>query len=65
MSGEQWMEVEPGIRLHVVSGFAIGNSSNLTMVIAIYAAIGKELGLPLCHPGTPGNYGDFEFTPHR
>jgi nucleoside-diphosphate-sugar epimerase len=26
------------------------------MVIAIYAAICKELGLPLCHPGTPGNY---------
>ncbi|MEK7875115.1 MAG: SDR family oxidoreductase [Pseudomonadota bacterium] len=43
-------------RPHAVSGFAVGNPSNLTMVIAIYAAICKELGLPLCHPGTPGNY---------
>jgi len=44
------------VRPHAVSGFAIGNPSNLTMVIAIYAAISKELGLPLCHPGTAGNY---------
>jgi nucleoside-diphosphate-sugar epimerase len=43
-------------RPHAISGFAIGNPSNLTMVIAIYATISKELGLPLCHPGTPGNY---------
>ena len=43
-------------RPHAVSGFAVGNPSNLTMVIAIYAAICKELGLQLCHPGTPGNY---------
>lgn len=47
-----WSSARP----HAVSGFAIGNPSNLTMVIAIYAAISKELGLPLCHPGTPGNY---------
>jgi len=43
-------------RPHAVSGFAVGNPSNLTLVIAVYAAICKELGLPLCHPGTPGNY---------
>jgi nucleoside-diphosphate-sugar epimerase len=43
-------------RPHAISGFALGNPSNLTLVIAIYAAICKELGLPLCHPGTPGNY---------
>ena len=43
-------------RPHAVSGFALGNPSNLTMVIAIYAVICRELGLPLCHPGTPGNY---------
>jgi hypothetical protein len=43
-------------RPHGVSGFAVGNPSNLVMVIAIYAAISKELGLPLCHPGTAGNY---------
>ena len=29
---------------------------NLTTVIAVYAAISKELGLPLYFPGTPGNF---------
>jgi nucleoside-diphosphate-sugar epimerase len=43
-------------RPHGISGFALGNHSNLTLVIAIYATICKELGLPLCHPGTRGNY---------
>jgi nucleoside-diphosphate-sugar epimerase len=43
-------------RPHGISGFAYGNASNLTMVISIYAVICKELGLPLCHPGTAGNY---------
>jgi nucleoside-diphosphate-sugar epimerase len=43
-------------RPHAISGFAIGNPMNLTMVISVYATISKELGLPLCHPGTPGNY---------
>jgi nucleoside-diphosphate-sugar epimerase len=44
-------------RPHGICGFALGNHSNLTLVIAIYAAICRELGLPLSHPGTPGNYG--------
>ena len=52
--GKSW--TYSSARPHAVSGFAIGNPSNLTMVIAIYAAISRELGLPLCHPGTPGNY---------
>jgi nucleoside-diphosphate-sugar epimerase len=43
-------------RPHGVCGFAVGNPMNLTMVIAVFAAISKELGLPLCFPGTPGNY---------
>ena len=43
-------------RPHGVCGFAVGNPMNLTMVIAVYAAISKALGLPLCFPGTPGNY---------
>lgn len=43
-------------RPHGVCGFAVGNPMNLTMAIAVYAAISKELGLPLCFPGTPGNY---------
>ncbi|MGZ5708312.1 MAG: SDR family oxidoreductase [Burkholderiales bacterium] len=52
--GKRW--TYSSARPHAISGFALGNHSNLTMVIAIYAAICKELGLPLCHPGTPGNY---------
>lgn len=43
-------------RPHAITGFAIGNHSNLTMVIGIYATISKALGLPLCHPGSAGNY---------
>jgi nucleoside-diphosphate-sugar epimerase len=45
------------IRPSVVCGFALGNPMNLAMVIAIYAAISKELGIPLRFPGKPGAYG--------
>lgn len=44
------------LRPSVVSGFALGNPMNLAMVIAIYASISKELGLPLRFPGKPGAY---------
>jgi nucleoside-diphosphate-sugar epimerase len=53
-SGSRW--TFSAARPHAVSGFVIGNPMNLPMVIGVYAAISKELGLPLCHPGTPGNY---------
>ena len=53
--GKPWDMV--AIRPDVVCGFAIGNPMNLTMVIAVYAAICKELGLPLRFPGTPVCYG--------
>jgi hypothetical protein len=39
-----------------VCGFALGNPMNITTVIAVYAAISKELGLPLRFPGKPGAY---------
>lgn len=45
-----------GIRPAVVCGFALGNPLNLAMVIAVYAAISKELDLPLRFPGKPGAY---------
>ena len=45
------------IRPHTVSGFSLGSPMNLTTVIAVYAVICKELGLPLSHPGKPLNYG--------
>lgn len=44
------------LRPSVVCGFALGNPMNLAMVIAIYASISKELGLPLRFPGKPGAY---------
>jgi nucleoside-diphosphate-sugar epimerase len=47
-----WSAVRP----HSVCGFAIGNPMNLTMVIAVYAAICRELQLPFSHPGRPANW---------
>jgi nucleoside-diphosphate-sugar epimerase len=44
------------LRPSVVCGYALGNPMNLAMVIAIYASMSKELGLPLRFPGKPGAY---------
>ena len=44
------------IRPHTICGFSVGSPMNLTTVIAVYASICKELGLPLTHPGKPANY---------
>ena len=44
------------IRPSVVAGLALGNPMNLAMVLAVYASISKELGLPLRFPGKPGAY---------
>ena len=44
------------LRPEAVCGFAVGNPMNLTMVIAVYAAISKELGLPLRFPGPEAAY---------
>ena len=48
----EWAAVRPS----AICGFAVGNLMNLLAVIAVYAAICKELGLPLRFPGTPGAY---------
>ncbi|MBB95695.1 MAG: NAD-dependent dehydratase [Rhodobacteraceae bacterium] len=53
--GKPWDPVV--LRTDVVCGFALGNPMNLAMVIAVYAAICKELGLPLRFPGSPTCYG--------
>jgi nucleoside-diphosphate-sugar epimerase len=53
-SGKTW--TWSAIRPSVVCGFALGNPMNLAMVIAVYAAMSKELGLPLRFPGKPGAY---------
>lgn len=44
------------IRPSVVGGTAIGNPMNLALVIAMYASISKEFGLPLRFPGKTGAY---------
>jgi nucleoside-diphosphate-sugar epimerase len=44
------------LRPSVVCGFALGNPMNLAMVIAIYASMSKELGIPFRFPGKPGSY---------
>ncbi len=43
-------------RPHGILDYATGMPRNMVMVIGVYAAISKELGLPLCFPGTPENY---------
>ena len=48
----RWTAIRPA----VVCGFALGNPLNLAMVIAVYAAMSKELGLPLRFPGKSGAY---------
>ena len=45
-----------GLRPEAACGFAVGNPMNLLMVIAVYAAISKELGIPLRFPGTEAAY---------
>lgn len=43
-------------RPHGICGHAPGIGRSMAMVIAVYAAISKELGQPLQFPGTPGNF---------
>ena len=45
------------LRPEAIAGFGLGNPMNLGMSIAVYAAISKELGLPLRFPGTEKSYG--------
>lgn len=52
--GKSW--TWSALRPSVVSGFALGNPMNLAMVIAVYASISRELGVPLRFPGSPGAY---------
>jgi nucleoside-diphosphate-sugar epimerase len=48
--GFAWSALRP----EAVCGFALGNPMNLTMAIAVYAAICGELGVPFSFPGKPG-----------
>jgi nucleoside-diphosphate-sugar epimerase len=44
------------LRPEAVIGYATGNPMNLLMVIAVYASVCKELGLPLRFPGSFAAY---------
>jgi nucleoside-diphosphate-sugar epimerase len=48
-----WVELRP----QTLCGFAPGTAMSILPAIAVYAAICKELGLPLRFPGKPGAYG--------
>lgn len=50
--GFAWTALRP----EGVTGYATGNPMNLLLVIGVYAAINKELGLPLRFPGTTKAY---------
>lgn len=44
------------LRPSVVCGTALGNPMNLVLVLAVYATLCKELGVPFRFPGRPGAY---------
>lgn len=44
------------LRPEGVTGYATGNPMNLLLVIGVYAAISKKLGLPMRFPGTRAAY---------
>jgi len=52
--GQPW--TWSAVRPQAVCGLSIGNPLNLTSVVAVYAVISKELGLPLRWPGKPAAY---------
>lgn len=51
-AGWTWSAIRPS----VVAGFGLGNPMNIVTVLAVYAAISAELGIPLRFPGRPGAY---------
>ena len=53
--GKRWDWAE--LRPQTLCGFAPGTPMSILPAIAVYAAISKELGLPLRFPGKPGAYG--------
>ncbi len=53
--GKAWDWVE--LRPQTLCGFAPGTPMSILPAIAVYAAVSKELGLPLRFPGKPGAYG--------
>jgi len=52
--GKSWDWVE--LRPQTICGFAPGSPMSIVSALAVYAAISKELGMPLRFPGKPGAY---------
>jgi nucleoside-diphosphate-sugar epimerase len=52
--GKRWSWTE--LRPQTLCGFAPGSPMSIVPAIAVYAAISRELGLPLRFPGKPGAY---------
>jgi nucleoside-diphosphate-sugar epimerase len=52
--GKSW--TWSALRPHAVIGFAENSAMTLLNVLAVYAAVSKELGQPLRFPGKPGAY---------
>jgi nucleoside-diphosphate-sugar epimerase len=52
--GKRWSWT--ALRPDIVFGFAVGNPMNLGNVLACYASLCKELGVPLRFPGSPRAY---------
>ncbi len=52
--GKRWHWT--ALRPEAICGYGIGNPMNLAMVIAVYATISKQVGLPLRFPGTEAAY---------
>lgn len=51
-AGWTWSVMRP----RCIWGFSIGSPMNMITALAAYAAISKEMRLPLCFPGTEGGY---------
>jgi nucleoside-diphosphate-sugar epimerase len=51
--GWSWAALRPSC----ICGFAVGNPMNMATVIAVYASLCRELGLPLRYPGSARAYG--------
>jgi nucleoside-diphosphate-sugar epimerase len=54
-AGKTWSWT--ALRPSSICGFAVGNPMNMATVIGVYAAICRELGLPLRYPGSARAYG--------
>ena len=54
-SGKSWSWT--ALRPSCICGFAVGNPMNVATVIAVYASLCKQMGLPLRYPGSTAAYG--------